>query len=343
MAYKDENVSRVPVTIVTGFLGSGKTTLINHVLTANHGKKVAVIENEFGEVGIDDALVKLSSQEEIIEMNNGCICCTVRGDLVKILHKLLKRRNKFDYIIIETTGLADPAPVAQTFFVDDILQEQLSLDAIVTVVDAKHVQQHLDEIKPEGVENESVEQLAFADVVVINKTDLVTTSEKNTLKLRIKRINGAAKIVETTKGQVDLDDVLNIKAFSLQKVLEMEPDFMKEEGQEHLHDESVISVGIELEGNLDMHYVNMWLSKLLTEQGVDLFRSKGILAIEGSDDKYFFQGVHMLLSFGCSAEGMGQPWDPDEKRVNKLVFIGRNLDRAELNKNFRACLASAAA
>ncbi|KAL3130126.1 hypothetical protein ABBQ38_008440 [Trebouxia sp. C0009 RCD-2024] len=305
---------KVPVTIVTGFLGAGKTTLINHVLTANHGKKVAVIENEF-----------------------------VRGDLVRILHKLLKRRAKFDYIIIETTGLADPAPVAQTFFVDEALQHHLKLDAIVTVVDAKHIHQHLDEEKPEGVENESVEQLAFADVVVINKTDLVTASEKTKLEQRVKRINQEAKIIETVKGQVELDAVLNINAFSLEKVLEIEPNFMKEEGQEHVHDDSVTSVGIELEGNLDMHRVNKWLSVLLSEQGVDLFRSKGILAIEGSDDKYFFQGVHMLLSFGCSSEGMGKPWAAEEKRTNKLIFIGRNLDKDELNNNFRACLASSAA
>ncbi|CAL8469947.1 g9489 [Coccomyxa elongata] len=328
--------AKIPVSVVTGFLGAGKTTLINHILIGQHGKKIAVIENEFGEVGIDDALV-LQSKEEVIEMNNGCICCTVRGDLVRILNKLLKRKDRFDAILIETTGLADPAPVAQTFFVDDSLAGRLTLDAIITVVDAKHVEQHLDDEKPEGVENESVEQLAFADVVLLNKTDLVTDADKKRIIARIKGINATVEIIETVKSKVDLDKIINIKGFQLEKVLEMDPKFLDTDG-EHMHDDRVTSVGFEVEGECDGRRLNAWLSILMMEQGVDLFRSKGIIAIHRSPERHFFQGVHMLLTFGSSADGLGQPWRPGEKRSNKLVFIGRNLDREQLRADFQACI-----
>jgi G3E family GTPase len=333
---KRPNDSRVPVTIVTGFLGAGKTTPINHILSHNKGRKVAIIENEFGEVGVDDALV-LASKEEIVEMNNGCICCTVRGDLVRILRKLLRRRAKFDGIIIETTGLADPAPVAQTFFVDESLEEELRLDAIVTVMDAKHVMAHLEEVKPEGVENESVEQVAFADVVLLNKVDLVDNAVKASVKNKIKSINGAVEIIECTQSKVDIDRVINIRGFDLSKVLTMEPDFLKDD--EHQHDESVTSVGIELEGELDMERLNERLSDLLNNKGADIFRSKGVLAIAGSREKHVFQGVHMLLSIGIATPG----WKRNEPRTNRMIFIGRNLDRAQLNTSFKACLAAPSA
>ena len=251
---------RVPVTVVTGFLGSGKTTLVNYILSENHGKRIAVIENEFGEIGIDDALV-IDAEEEIFEMNNGCICCTVRGDLIRILGTLMKRRDKFDYILVETTGLADPAPVAQTFFVDEEIRAQLRLDAIVTVVDAKHLAIHLFEEKEEGIENEALEQLAFADRVLINKIDLVNEEELLLVEKQIRSINAGASLVRTQMSKVDLDWVLNARAFELSRVLEVDPQFLEE--SEHMHDQSITSVGIEVDGPVDLEKVNDWLGWLL--------------------------------------------------------------------------------
>lgn len=321
---------RVPVTVITGFLGSGKTTLVNRILTENHGRRIAVIENEFGEVGIDDALV-LDAEEEIFEMNNGCICCTVRGDLIRILGALMRRRDKFDQILIETTGLADPAPVAQTFFVDDEIRDRLRLDAIVTVVDAAHVLDHLDEIKPEGVENESVEQVAFADRMLLNKTDLVSEEQLATVETRLRSINRGAGIVRTQNAKVDLSQVLDIGAFDLQRVLTDDPAFLEQD--DHQHDQSVSSVGFLIDGDVDVEKLNSWLGELLAAKGVDIFRSKGILALAGQDRQYVFQGVHMLFD-GTE----GRPWGERESRTNRLVFIGRNLDRAGLEAAFRACL-----
>jgi G3E family GTPase len=322
--------TRVPVTVVTGFLGSGKTTLVNYILSENHGKRIAVIENEFGEIGIDDALV-IDAEEEIFEMNNGCICCTVRGDLIRILGTLMKRRDKFDYILVETTGLADPAPVAQTFFVDEEIRTQLRLDAIVTVVDAKHLAIHLFEEKEEGIENEALEQLAFADRVLINKVDLVNEEELLLVEKQIRSINAGASLVRTQMSKVDLDWVLNARAFELSRVLEVDPQFLEE--SEHMHDQSITSVGIEVDGTVDLEKINDWLGWLLREKGTEIFRMKGILNINGSENRFVFQGVHMLFD--------GQPdraWRTDETRVNKMIFIGRNLDRDDLNSRFRACL-----
>lgn len=322
--------TRVPVTVVTGFLGSGKTTLVNYILSENHGKRIAVIENEFGEIGIDDALV-IDAEEEIFEMNNGCICCTVRGDLIRILGTLMKRRDKFDYILVETTGLADPAPVAQTFFVDEEIRAQLRLDAIVTVVDAKHLAIHLFEEKEEGIENEALEQLAFADRVLINKVDLVNEEELLLVEKQIRSINAGASLVRTQMSKVDLDWVLNARAFELSRVLEVDPQFLEE--SEHMHDQSITSVGIEVDGSVDLEKINDWLGWLLREKGTEIFRMKGILNINASENRFVFQGVHMLFD--------GQPdraWRADETRVNKMIFIGRNLDRDDLNSRFRACL-----
>jgi G3E family GTPase len=327
--------TRVPVTVLTGFLGSGKTTLLNRILTEQHGLRIAVIENEFGEVGIDDALV-LDAEEEIFEMNNGCICCTVRGDLIRILGALMRRRERFDRIVIETTGLADPAPVAQTFFMDDEIASQLRLDAIVTLVDAAHIRTHLDEVKPEGVENEAVEQIAFADRIVLNKTDLVDHQALAEVVARIRAVNALADILPAQNAAVELTKVLDVHAFDLDRVLETDPQFLTD--TEHQHDTTVTSVGIDLEGELDEDRLNTWLGTLLREQGGDIFRSKGILALRGAERQYVFQGVHMLLD-----GDMGRPWQTGEPRRNRLVFIGRNLDRDALGAGFAACLVAAPA
>ncbi|MGQ0623205.1 MAG: CobW family GTP-binding protein [Sporichthyaceae bacterium] len=325
--------ARVPVTVLTGFLGSGKTTLLNRILTEEHGMRIAVIENEFGEVGIDDALV-LDAEEEIFEMNNGCICCTVRGDLIRILGALMRRKDKFDRILIETTGLADPAPVAQTFFMDDEIASQLRLDAIVTLVDAAHVRPHLDEVKPEGVENEAIEQIAFADRIVLNKLDLVDEATVADIVTRIRSINSFVEILPTTHAGVELKAILDVGAFDLARVLADDPTFLTD--TEHQHDLTVTSVGIEVVGELDRARTNEWLGELLRDKGGDIFRSKGILATSDSTKQWVFQGVHMLID-----ATNGREWRKDEPRRNRLVFIGRNLDRGELERGFAACLAHA--
>eukprot|EP00629_Pelagomonadales_sp_RCC1024_P017662 CAMPEP_0119263630 /NCGR_PEP_ID=MMETSP1329-20130426/2974_1 /TAXON_ID=114041 /ORGANISM="Genus nov. species nov., Strain RCC1024" /LENGTH=320 /DNA_ID=CAMNT_0007263347 /DNA_START=151 /DNA_END=1109 /DNA_ORIENTATION=+ len=315
--------TRVPVTVLIGYLGAGKTTLLNRILTEKRDSAYAVIVNEFGELGIDDRLVRrrVDAEEDIFEMNNGCICCTVRADLSRILNKLLAPGMKpLDGVIVETTGLADPAPVAQTFFVDEVLKERARLDALVTVVDAKHALERLGEVKPEGVENEAVEQVAFADRILLNKCDLCDEAHLARVEAKLRALNPQAPLKRTTRhAGFGLDFVLGVSAFSLERVLEVEPDFLDTDG-DHAHDDSIASVGLREGRALDMTQVNAWLTELLAEQGVDIFRMKGILHILGQDQKFVFQGVHMLFS--------GEPleaWGPREPRESRIVFIGRNL------------------
>lgn len=322
------NQKRIPVTIVTGFLGAGKTTLLNRILTGQHGKRVAVIENEFGEIGIDHELV-VSTDEEIFEMNNGCICCTVRGDLIRILGRLIKRRDRFDRVLVETTGLADPGPVVQTFFMDDEMKENFTVDSVVTVVDARHVLLHLDD------GDEVREQVAFADVILLNKCDLVGPADMDDLERRLRGINALAKIHRSINCEIDLARVLDVGGFNLDHATEIDPHFLEPEDghhHHHHHDEKVTSVGIEAEGDCDGRKVNAWLTELVRTQGGDIFRMKGVFAIAGNPDRVIFQGVHMLID-----AANGGAW-ADRKRGSKIVFIGRNLDREALNAGFRDCL-----
>jgi len=308
---------------MTGFLGAGKTTLLNRILTGEHGLRIAVIENEFGEVGIDHELV-INADEEIFEMNNGCICCTVRGDLIRILGNLMKRREKFDLILIETTGLADPGPVVQTFFADEEMKEKLFVNAVVTLVDAKHILMHLDDAP------EAREQIAFADVILLNKCDLVGAGDLDALESRIRSMNALAKIHRTTNAGIEIPKVLDVGGFNLDHAMEVDPHFL--EGHHHHHGDDVSSVGIEADGDCDGKRLNDWLSKVLREQGVDIFRLKGVFALLGQPDRIIFQGVHMIMD-----AANGGPWGGRPRR-NRLVFIGRHLDREALNAGFRSCL-----
>jgi G3E family GTPase len=317
-----------------GLLGgndSGKTTLINHILTAQHGKKLAIIENEFGAVGIDDALLaknaKLQAEgEEIIIMMNGCICCTVRQDLVLVLNRLQDRiaskKLNIDGVIIETTGLADPAPVAQTFFLEESVKEHFRLDGIITMVDAKHVEQHLDEEKPEGAENEAVEQVAFADRILLNKIDLVSPSDLARVEKRLREINAFAPIEQCMQSSVGVGSVLDLGAFDLQRTLEMDEGFLDTDAHHahHEHDATVTSVAISEPGEVDLVAIDEWISTMLRDRGGDIFRMKGILALQGAPQKFVYQGVHMVFN-----GAYGDEWAEGEARTNKLVFIGRKV------------------
>ncbi|CAN8305077.1 unnamed protein product [Cochlearia groenlandica] len=362
--------NRIPATIITGFLGSGKTTLLNHILTGNHGKRIAVIENEFGEVDIDGSLVaaKTAGAEDIIMLNNGCLCCTVRGDLVRMISELVnKKKGRFDHIVIETTGLANPAPIIQTFYAEDDIFSDVKLDGVVTMVDAKHARLHLDVVKPEGYVNEAVEQIAYADRIIVNKTDLVGEPELGSLMQRIKTINSMANMKRTKYGKVDLDYVLGIGGFDLERIESSVNEEHKEDHEghdghqhdhdhdhdchdhahdhhnehehehnhshDHTHDPGVTSVSIVCEGDLDLEKANMWLGALLYQRSEDIYRMKGILSVQDMDERFVFQGVHEIFE--------GSPdrlWGKDETRTNKIVFIGKGLNREELEMGFKACL-----
>ena len=349
----------IPVTVLTGYLGAGKTTLLNRILTGDHGKRYAVIVNEFGELGIDNDLV-VEADEEVFEMNNGCVCCTVRGDLIRVLSGLMKRHKsstggRFDAIVVETTGLADPGPVAQTFFVDEEVKAKTRLDSVVTVVDALHIHQRLDDSR------EAREQVAFADQILLNKTDLVSEAGLLAVEARVRGLNPLAPIRRTVRAEVPLETILNRRSFDLDRITALEPESLNpahgaaghvhdehcghdhHHDHEHVHDgprghahnDDIKGVSLSSERPIDGQKFTRWLDQLLAERGPDILRAKGIIEVAGEDRRLVFQAVHMIL------EGdLQKPWRADEKRWSRAVFIGRNLDEAALRSGFEACAAA---
>jgi G3E family GTPase len=327
-----------PITVITGFLGSGKTTLVNYILKEQNEWRICVLENEFGEVAIDDGLVaeSLDAPEDLITMDNGCVCCSVRGDLIRTLGQLVKRRKDFHAILLETTGLADPAPIVYTVQTNPKISDNFYIDSIVCLADCKHLGAHLDEKKPDDSVNEALQQVAFADKILLNKIDLVKPDEKSALETRIRSINKFATIIETERSRAPLDKIIGLNSFSMESILSYDPGFFDEEDDKKKHNlELVQSVGIRFEGQLHAQYFNMFMMDLLRERAADLYRTKGLLSFHGQGDtKFVFQGVHEQINFGPAAK----PWAADEKRENKFVFIGKNLDRKELTDSLMECL-----
>jgi len=333
---------KASVIIVTGFLGAGKTTLVNRILTADHGRRIAVVVNEFGEVGIDHHLL-ISSDQEVIQMNNGCICCTVRGDLIRSFFELSEHRSKFDTVIVETTGLAEPGPVAQTLYADERIRSEFTLDGVVTVVDAKHISGQLEE------STEACEQIAFADLIVLNKTDLATINELERIEQQISRLNRVAKICRTKNSELDLDIVLGVESPDLELRIDAavadHNDHHENHDQGH-HDhkyhghhrphghlQDIMTVCIAEPGELDGMKLSIWFRSMIAEFGAKLLRMKGILNLRSDPDQFLFQGVRMEF------EGRpGRAWAADEDRLNRLVFIGRKLDHEAITQGFKSCL-----
>ena len=358
---------KIPVTVLTGYLGAGKTTLLNRILTEDHGKRYAVIVNEFGEIGIDNDLV-VGADEDVFEMNNGCVCCTVRGDLIRVVSGLMKRQRPgkpaFDAIIVETTGLADPGPVAQTFFVDEEVKAKTQLDSVTALVDARHVMARLDDSK------EAREQVAFADRIILNKVDLASADELDAVESRLRALNPLAPIVRAERSNVPLDQVLGVHAFDLDRILEVRPDWVNpphgaeghvhgedcghdhdhdhhghDHGHDHHHDhdhgprghahnDDIKGVALSLDRPINGERFTQWLDQLLAQQGQNILRAKGIIDVKGEDRRLVFQAVHMIL------EGdLQRPWGEKERRWSRAVFIGRDLDEAALKAGFEACAA----
>jgi G3E family GTPase len=339
MAQEAASDDLTPITVVTGFLGAGKTTLVNYILKEQNEWKIAVLENEFGEVSIDDGLVaeSMDAPEDLITMDNGCVCCSVRGDLIRTLGQLAKRRKDFDAILLETTGLADPAPIVYTIQTNPKMSDHYRIDSIICLADCKNLSQHLDEVKPEGAVNEALQQVAFADKILLNKVDLVSVQDKEALKARLATINKFATVIETEKSRAPLDKILGLNSFNMDSILTYDPDFFDEdETKKKEHNlELVQSVGVQFPGNLHAQWFNMFMMDLLRERAADLYRTKGLLSFHGQGDtKFVFQGVHEQINFGPA----NTPWGKDEDRVNKFVFIGKNLNRAELTKSLMECL-----
>jgi G3E family GTPase len=339
---------KIPVTVLTGYLGAGKTTLLNRILSEPHGKKYAVIVNEFGEIGIDNELV-VNADEEVFEMNNGCICCTVRGDLVRIIDGLMRRKGKFDAIIVETTGLADPAPVAQTFFMDENVGAKTRLDAVVTVADAKGLKDRLKDAP------EAKNQIAFADVILLNKTDLVTPGELAEVEARIRAINPYARLHRTERSNIALNEVLGRNAFDLDRILDIEPQFLTADNGhdhdhhdhdhghdhhhdhgslKHYHDEDMQSISLSTDKPLDADKFFPWVQDLVATEGKDILRSKGILSFKDDPERFVFQGVHMILDGDHQRK-----WKEGEGRTSRIVFIGRHLPEDKIRKGFETCIA----
>jgi G3E family GTPase len=322
----------IPVTILTGFLGAGKTTLLNRILRESHGHRIAVIENEFGEAGIDNDLLLQDANEQIVEMNNGCLCCTVRGDLIRILGELQQKRDggevEFERVIIETTGMADPGPVAQTFFLDDRIGEYYLLDSVITLVDAKHAPRQLDEF------HEAQEQVGFADRILLSKTDLVSEEETDALRGRLARMNPRAPIKRVHFGQTPIGEILDIRGFNLNAILELDPDFLSE--SDHRHDDAVQSFVFRSERPFDGVKLEEFLSTMIQVHGQELLRYKGILHLQDNPRRVVFQGVHMLMG-----GDVGRPWEEGEKRESVMVFIGRKLPQDVFLQGLEKCLVKA--
>lgn len=333
-----------------GFLGAGKTTLVNYILKEQKDWKIAVLENEFGEVSIDDGLVaeSMDAPEDLITMDNGCVCCSIRGDLIRTLGQLATRRKDFNAIVLETTGVADPAPIVYTIQTNPKMSQHYRIDSIVCLADAKHVELHLDEVKPDNACNEAQQQVAFADKILLNKLDLVTEEEKTRVKNRLTGINKFAEIIETERSRAPLDRILAVNSFDMESILKVDPTFFDEDDEDDddagpekkktkkKHNTDLVqSVGIAFEGNLHSQWFNMFMMDLLKERAADLYRTKGLLSFHGQGNaKFVFQGVHEQINFGPSKK----PWAEGETRVNKFVFIGKDLDREKLTKSLMECL-----